>query len=219
MSLFLPWLQARKGNKVAWQTQWWCSYVFTNKPWLRQLIPLWCDSLSLSLSSSSLSLSLSPLSLSLSLAPLSLLSLSSSPSLSSLSLILSLSLSLSLSSPPLSLSLSLPLSLSLTLSLLSSPLSLSPHTHNTHKTRYSTLHITPIWTVNRKYLNKKTYLQSLIQTPYCHRKVGINPFLEIAFLPALYYARFTKRSSINALNKFEHWVVLFCWKQILTNDS
>ncbi len=48
MSLVLPSVQARKRNRVPWQTQWWSSYVFAHKP-------LWCDPLSLSLS---LSLSL-----------------------------------------------------------------------------------------------------------------------------------------------------------------
>ncbi len=50
MSLVLPSVQAREGNRVAWQTQWWSSYVFAHKPRLRQLTPLWCDPLSLSLS-------------------------------------------------------------------------------------------------------------------------------------------------------------------------
>ncbi len=31
MSLVLPSVQAREGNRVAWQTQWWGSYVFANK--------------------------------------------------------------------------------------------------------------------------------------------------------------------------------------------
>ncbi len=32
MSLVLPSVQAREWNRVALQTQWWCSYVFANKP-------------------------------------------------------------------------------------------------------------------------------------------------------------------------------------------
>ncbi len=39
---------SREGKRVAWQTQWWCLYVFANKPWLRKLTPLWCDHLYLS---------------------------------------------------------------------------------------------------------------------------------------------------------------------------
>ncbi len=31
MSFVLPSVQAREGNRVTWQTQWWGSYVFTNK--------------------------------------------------------------------------------------------------------------------------------------------------------------------------------------------
>ncbi len=54
MSLVLPSVQAREGNRVAWQTQWWCSYVFANKPRLRRFLTgctLCCDvTLSLSLS-------------------------------------------------------------------------------------------------------------------------------------------------------------------------
>ncbi len=38
MSLGLPSVQAREGNRVTWQTQWWCSYVFAHKPRLRQFI-------------------------------------------------------------------------------------------------------------------------------------------------------------------------------------
>ncbi len=40
-------VQARKGNRVAWQTQWWCSYVFAvHKPRLRWFLTgctLRCD--------------------------------------------------------------------------------------------------------------------------------------------------------------------------------
>ncbi len=61
MSLVLPSVQAQEGNRVAWQTQWWCSYVFANKPRVslshtsththtHTHTTLWCDSLSLSLS-------------------------------------------------------------------------------------------------------------------------------------------------------------------------
>ncbi len=32
MSLVLPSVQAQEGNRVAWQTQWWSSYVFAHKP-------------------------------------------------------------------------------------------------------------------------------------------------------------------------------------------
>ncbi len=35
MSLVLPSVQAREGNRVAWQTQWWRSYVFAHKPRFR----------------------------------------------------------------------------------------------------------------------------------------------------------------------------------------
>ncbi len=42
MSLVLPSVQARKRNRVTWQTQWWRSYVFAHKP------RLWCDRVSLS---------------------------------------------------------------------------------------------------------------------------------------------------------------------------
>ncbi len=42
MSLVLPSVQAWEGNRVTWQTQWWSSYVFANKP------RLWCDHVSLS---------------------------------------------------------------------------------------------------------------------------------------------------------------------------
>ncbi len=42
MSLVLQSVQAREGKRVTWQTQWWCSYVFANKP------RLCCDSVSLS---------------------------------------------------------------------------------------------------------------------------------------------------------------------------
>ncbi len=35
MSLVLPSVQAREGNRVEWQTQWWCSYVFAHKPRLK----------------------------------------------------------------------------------------------------------------------------------------------------------------------------------------
>ncbi len=54
MSLVSPSVQAREGNRVAWQTQWWSSYVFANKPRLRLFLTgctLRCDvTLSLSLS-------------------------------------------------------------------------------------------------------------------------------------------------------------------------
>ncbi len=50
MSLVLPSVQAREGNRVTWQTHWWCSYVFAHKPRWRQLTPLKCDPVSLSLS-------------------------------------------------------------------------------------------------------------------------------------------------------------------------
>ncbi len=58
MSLVLPSVQAREGNRVTWKTQWWCSYVFAvHMPRLSQLTTLWCDPVSLSLSlSPSLSL-------------------------------------------------------------------------------------------------------------------------------------------------------------------
>ncbi len=62
MSLVLPSVPAREGNRVAWQTQWWYSYVFAHKPRLRQYLTsctLRCD-VTLSLS---LSLTLSPLSI------------------------------------------------------------------------------------------------------------------------------------------------------------
>ncbi len=43
---------SRKGNRVAWQTQWWSSYVFAHKPRLCDCLPLshtrFCDPLSLS---------------------------------------------------------------------------------------------------------------------------------------------------------------------------
>ncbi len=48
MSLVLPSVQARKGNRVTGHTQWWSSYVFAHKPRLRKLTPLWCDPVSLS---------------------------------------------------------------------------------------------------------------------------------------------------------------------------
>ncbi len=49
MSLNLPSVQAWTGNRVAWQTQWWCSYVFAHKPRLRKLTLLLCDPVSPSL--------------------------------------------------------------------------------------------------------------------------------------------------------------------------
>ncbi len=51
MSLVLPSDQAREGNRVTWQTQWWCSYVFAHKTISDALYTLlWCDRPSLSLS-------------------------------------------------------------------------------------------------------------------------------------------------------------------------
>ncbi len=46
MSLVFPSVQAWEGNRVAWQTQWWSSYVFANKPRLRWFLmgcTLRCD--------------------------------------------------------------------------------------------------------------------------------------------------------------------------------
>jgi len=53
----LPSVQTREGNRASWQTQWWCLYVFTNKPWLRRFLT--CCILAVIWPSLSLSLSLS----------------------------------------------------------------------------------------------------------------------------------------------------------------